>query len=221
MTRTQRTTLIAAILGSGIATIDGTAVNVALPAIERDLGGGLQAQQWVANAYLLALRDGVSDARRVAYAVCSKTWRLLVERKRALAARARGRGSRPISPPSRGSAGWPLYSFSSPAAGSSRPPAAARRSGRCDASAFHASPRRACGSRPASHGGRKTLNHRRQYGDRVGRRGGGRRNEEAATSRSCCPSPVCHLARTYVRARGSVTGAPQHARGGEKRARGC
>ena len=55
MTRGQRTTLVAAILGSGIATIDGTVVNVALPAIERDLGGGLQAQQWVTNAYLLAL----------------------------------------------------------------------------------------------------------------------------------------------------------------------
>ena len=55
MTRRQRTTLGAAILGSAIATIDGTVVNVALPAIERDLGGGLQAQQWVANAYLLAL----------------------------------------------------------------------------------------------------------------------------------------------------------------------
>src|SRR3990172_8298481 len=51
----QRTTLVASILGSGIATIDGTVVNVALPAIERDLDGGLQAQQWVGNAYLLAL----------------------------------------------------------------------------------------------------------------------------------------------------------------------
>jgi EmrB/QacA subfamily drug resistance transporter len=55
MSGAQRTTLVAAILGSAIATIDGTVVNVALPAIERDLGGGLQAQQWVANAYLLAL----------------------------------------------------------------------------------------------------------------------------------------------------------------------
>jgi EmrB/QacA subfamily drug resistance transporter len=55
MSRRQQTTLVAAILGSGIATIDGTIVNVALPAIEQDLGGGLQAQQWVANAYLLAL----------------------------------------------------------------------------------------------------------------------------------------------------------------------
>jgi len=47
--------LIAAILGSGVATLDGTIVNVALPAIEQDLGGGLTAQQWVVNAYLLAL----------------------------------------------------------------------------------------------------------------------------------------------------------------------
>ncbi|HZT44754.1 MAG TPA: DHA2 family efflux MFS transporter permease subunit [Gaiellaceae bacterium] len=55
MSRRQRLTLLAAILGSGVATIDGTIVNVALPAIQRDLGGGLPAQQWVANAYLLVL----------------------------------------------------------------------------------------------------------------------------------------------------------------------
>ncbi len=55
MSRRQRLTLVAAILGSGVATIDGTIVNVALPAIEHDLGGGLSAQQWVSNAYLLAL----------------------------------------------------------------------------------------------------------------------------------------------------------------------
>ena len=55
MTRRQRLTLLAAILGSGVAMLDGTIVNVALPAIERDLGGGLTAQQWVVNSYLLAL----------------------------------------------------------------------------------------------------------------------------------------------------------------------
>src|SRR5204863_3085201 len=55
MSRRQRLTLLAAILGSAVATIDGSIVNVALPAIERDLGGGLSAQQWVSNAYLLAL----------------------------------------------------------------------------------------------------------------------------------------------------------------------
>jgi MFS family permease len=55
MNRHKRLTLVAAILGSAVATIDGTIVNVALPAIEHDLGGGLASQQWVSNAYLLAL----------------------------------------------------------------------------------------------------------------------------------------------------------------------
>jgi EmrB/QacA subfamily drug resistance transporter len=55
VTHSQRLTLVAAILGSAVATIDGTIVNVALPAIEGDLGGGLPAQQWVSNAYLLTL----------------------------------------------------------------------------------------------------------------------------------------------------------------------
>ncbi len=55
MTRRQRLTLVAAILGSSVAMIDGTIVNVALPAIQDDLGGGLQAQQWISNAYLLML----------------------------------------------------------------------------------------------------------------------------------------------------------------------
>ena len=55
MTTHQRLTLLAAIVGSAVATIDGSIVNVALPAIEEDLGGGLSAQQWVSNAYLLTL----------------------------------------------------------------------------------------------------------------------------------------------------------------------
>jgi hypothetical protein len=45
VTRVQRRTLLACILGSGIAFLDGTLVNVALPAIRRDLGGGLAGQQ--------------------------------------------------------------------------------------------------------------------------------------------------------------------------------
>ncbi|MGA2011307.1 MAG: MFS transporter [Solirubrobacteraceae bacterium] len=52
---TKRLALIAAILASTIAAVDASAVNVALPAIGRDLGGGFAAQQWVANAYLLTL----------------------------------------------------------------------------------------------------------------------------------------------------------------------
>ncbi len=53
--RTKRLTLIACIIGSGIVLLDGTVVNVALPTIQRALGGGLAAQQWVLNGYLLTL----------------------------------------------------------------------------------------------------------------------------------------------------------------------
>jgi len=51
----KRLTLIACVLGSGIVLLDGTVVNVALPRIQTALGGGLAAQQWVANGYLLTL----------------------------------------------------------------------------------------------------------------------------------------------------------------------
>jgi EmrB/QacA subfamily drug resistance transporter len=51
----KRLSLLAAIMGSFVALFDATVVNVALPAIERDLGGGLAGQQWVVNAYLLVL----------------------------------------------------------------------------------------------------------------------------------------------------------------------
>ena len=53
--RIKQLTLFACILGSGIAFLDGTVVNVALPTIQKALGGGLAAQQWVANVYLLTL----------------------------------------------------------------------------------------------------------------------------------------------------------------------
>jgi EmrB/QacA subfamily drug resistance transporter len=51
----QRTVLTVAILATFIAFLDGSVVNVALPAIGRELGGGLAAQQWVVDAYLLTL----------------------------------------------------------------------------------------------------------------------------------------------------------------------
>jgi EmrB/QacA subfamily drug resistance transporter len=56
MTASQkRLALLAAIMGSFVAGLDSTVVNVALPAIRDDLGGGLAGQQWVSNAYLLTL----------------------------------------------------------------------------------------------------------------------------------------------------------------------
>jgi EmrB/QacA subfamily drug resistance transporter len=51
--------LAATVLGSSMAFIDGSVVNVALPAIQRDLAGSqganLADMQWVINAYLLTL----------------------------------------------------------------------------------------------------------------------------------------------------------------------
>jgi MFS family permease len=51
MERTKRLSLLAAIMGSFVVGLDATVVNVALPAVASDLGGGLAGQQWVANGY--------------------------------------------------------------------------------------------------------------------------------------------------------------------------
>ncbi len=48
-------TLVATILGSSVAFIDGSVVNVALPTLERAFAGSLADAQWIVNAYLLPL----------------------------------------------------------------------------------------------------------------------------------------------------------------------
>ncbi|KND58194.1 hypothetical protein BSCH_01142 [Candidatus Paraburkholderia schumanniana] len=53
--RRKRLALSATILGSSMAMIDGSVVNVALPAIQGELGASIAAMQWVVNAYLLFL----------------------------------------------------------------------------------------------------------------------------------------------------------------------
>jgi EmrB/QacA subfamily drug resistance transporter len=55
MSRQQRLTLVATILGSTVVFLDSTVVNVALPAIADGLDAGLAGQQWVVEAYMLAL----------------------------------------------------------------------------------------------------------------------------------------------------------------------
>jgi EmrB/QacA subfamily drug resistance transporter len=50
-----RWVITAAVLGTGIAFLDSTVVNAALPAISEDLGTGLSGIQWVITAYLLTL----------------------------------------------------------------------------------------------------------------------------------------------------------------------
>ena len=50
-----RLALLACCFGLFMAQLDATAVNVALPSIGRDLGGGVGGLQWVVDAYVLVL----------------------------------------------------------------------------------------------------------------------------------------------------------------------
>ncbi|WP_030675229.1 MFS transporter [Streptomyces sp. NRRL B-1347] len=50
-----RWVLACAVLASGMALLDGTVVNVALPTLGRDLDASISALQWVVNAYMLTL----------------------------------------------------------------------------------------------------------------------------------------------------------------------
>ncbi len=52
---TDRPLIAVAVLASFVAFLDGSVVNLALPAIGRDFGGGLALQQWVVDGYLLTL----------------------------------------------------------------------------------------------------------------------------------------------------------------------
>jgi len=55
MTKNQKLILLAAIVASFVAFLDGSVVGVALPQISEQLGGGLLTQQWVNDAYLITL----------------------------------------------------------------------------------------------------------------------------------------------------------------------
>jgi EmrB/QacA subfamily drug resistance transporter len=54
-TAAGRWVVLATVLASGMTMVDATAVNVALPAIGRDLGSGLAGLQWTLSGYTLAL----------------------------------------------------------------------------------------------------------------------------------------------------------------------
>src|SRR5260221_10717707 len=53
--RRKQLTLAATILGSSMAFIDGSVVNIALPAIQQALDADAVSTQWIVNAYLLLL----------------------------------------------------------------------------------------------------------------------------------------------------------------------
>lgn len=51
--------MVVAVLVSMVAFLDSTVINLALPAIQRDLGGGLALQQWIIDGYLLAMAAAI------------------------------------------------------------------------------------------------------------------------------------------------------------------
>jgi EmrB/QacA subfamily drug resistance transporter len=53
--RTGRWVIVTTVLGSSMALLDSTVVNVALPRIGRDLGADVATLQWIVNGYLLTL----------------------------------------------------------------------------------------------------------------------------------------------------------------------
>jgi EmrB/QacA subfamily drug resistance transporter len=53
--RRKRLTLAATIVGSSMAFVDGSVVNIALPAIQHALHANAASTQWIVNAYLLLL----------------------------------------------------------------------------------------------------------------------------------------------------------------------
>lgn len=55
MTREQRLTLLATIVGSGIVILDSTVVNLALPHIARNLHASFADLQWIVDGYMLSL----------------------------------------------------------------------------------------------------------------------------------------------------------------------
>lgn len=51
--------MVVAVMVSMVAFLDSTVINLALPATEHDLGGGLELQQWIIDGYLLAMAAAI------------------------------------------------------------------------------------------------------------------------------------------------------------------
>jgi EmrB/QacA subfamily drug resistance transporter len=66
MTKRQRLVLVVSVLAAFVPFMDSAIVNVALPSIQHSLGGGLSAQQWVVDAYLLTLGSLILVAGSIA-----------------------------------------------------------------------------------------------------------------------------------------------------------
>ena len=65
-TDTSRKALVAVCLGFALIQLDATIVNVALPTVQRDLGGSTAALQWILNGYTVALAAALLTAGSIA-----------------------------------------------------------------------------------------------------------------------------------------------------------
>src|SRR5215471_11584446 len=88
-----RWVLLITVAGSGIASLDATVVNIALPTIGRDFHTGIAALQWVTNGYTLTLAAflliggslGDRFGRRKVYLI-GVVWFAVADRARAIGA---------------------------------------------------------------------------------------------------------------------------------------
>lgn len=69
----QASTLVAALLGFFVVTLDAVIVNVALPAVRSDLGGGVGGLQWVVDGYTVAFAALLLSAGALTDRVGAKT----------------------------------------------------------------------------------------------------------------------------------------------------
>ena len=63
---------------STVVFLDGTVVNLALPATERDIGGGMCSQQWIVDGYLLAVAaaDAISEEEESLMVWLQEAWEI-------------------------------------------------------------------------------------------------------------------------------------------------
>jgi MFS transporter, DHA2 family, methylenomycin A resistance protein len=62
-------TLAAAVLGFFVVTLNATVVNVALPSVRADFGGGISGLQWVVDGYTLIFAALLLSAGALAHRI--------------------------------------------------------------------------------------------------------------------------------------------------------
>jgi MFS family permease len=72
--RSSAIALLSVCLGFFVIQLDVTIVNVALPAIQREIGGSLAGLQWVIDAWPWSCTSSPTRARAPARSACGAAW---------------------------------------------------------------------------------------------------------------------------------------------------